>query len=486
MHTTDVLVIGAGFGGLGCALELARRGVDVTLVEALNYPGGCASTFHRGGFAFQSGATLCSGLGADQLFDRWIQEERLDVLVDWLDPVVELRTPEGVLEIPRDRERFVAELCRRHPEKHAELQRFFTLQRRVAQVVWPALDDPSLLPPLTLHALLRHVRRAHHFWPLMRWCGRSLEQVLRHLSLHRLTPFVRFLDALCQITIQCSTKEAEAPFALSVLEFFFRGTGHVRGGLGALAWELARAVERRGGQVRFASRVTGLTRDGDSWLATARHGPIRARRIVADVLPHTLRTWLGGSSGSWRARLERAVDTSWGAGMLYLAVRDPSNDPPKHVEIVQDLQQPFTAGNHLFCSAMEPMRAADGTPYRSITVSTHVPLQGTPPLETPWWKDRMDEIHQLMWRGLARFAPEWNTQRLVEMTASPRTFERFTGRPRGRVGGVPRRRSLAHYRSARILTWADDLYLVGDSAFPGQSTLATALGGVKVAERLAR
>ena len=58
----DAIVIGAGFGGLGAALTLAESGLKVGLLEALNYPGGCASTFKRRGYAFESGATLFSGV----------------------------------------------------------------------------------------------------------------------------------------------------------------------------------------------------------------------------------------------------------------------------------------------------------------------------------------------------------------------------------------------------------------------------------------
>src|SRR4051812_33265459 len=86
----DVAVIGAGFGGLGAAVELARRGARVVLCESLTYAGGCASTFHRRGYAFEAGATLFSGFAPDQLFGRWIADLALPVTVDLLDPIVEL------------------------------------------------------------------------------------------------------------------------------------------------------------------------------------------------------------------------------------------------------------------------------------------------------------------------------------------------------------------------------------------------------------
>src|SRR3954470_2720574 len=90
----DAVVIGAGFGGLGAALTLAERGARVAIVETLTYPGGCASTFRRNGYRFESGATLFSGLAKGQLFGDWIARHRLEVPIDWLDPLVELRTPD--------------------------------------------------------------------------------------------------------------------------------------------------------------------------------------------------------------------------------------------------------------------------------------------------------------------------------------------------------------------------------------------------------
>ena len=82
-------------------------------------------------------------------------------------------------------------------------------------------------------------------------------------------------------------------------------------------------------------------------------------------------------------------------------------------------------------------------------------------------------------------APEVNDV-VSEMTASPRTFQRFVRRAEGAVGGVPRRSGLAAWAQLGPVSPERGLWLVGDSVFPGQSTYAAALGGVRVAEAILR
>jgi phytoene dehydrogenase-like protein len=95
-------------------------------------------------------------------------------------------------------------------------------------------------------------------------------------------------------------------------------------------------------------------------------------------------------------------------------------------------------------------------------------------------------VQERMEAVIAVHAPEVSRGVVHRMTASPRTFERFTGRFQGYVGGIPRRAGLHNYEGLWPTAVAPGLYLVGDSVFPGQSTLATAIGGQRVAERVLR
>jgi phytoene dehydrogenase-like protein len=486
---TDVIVIGAGFGGMAAALELAAGGARVTLFEALRYAGGCASTFTRSGCRYESGATLFSGFAPGQLFDTWITRHAMNVVTETPDPMVELRTPTFTLPIPPDRVAFVDRLAALSGDDGDRVRAFFTQQTRVATALWSLFDDPSLLPPFDLASLARHAARVPKYLPLLALVGHPLEDALRSHGVAHVAPLRAYLDAVCQITVQTAAREAEAPFAMAAMDYYFRGTRHVRGGIGALATAMLGAIARAGGEVHLATRVDALEEDGTTWRVRTRRGEFEAPFVVANVLPQDLLR-LAGRRREDHPDLDaraRAVEAGWGAVMLYLTVRGDAALRPEahHLELIDDPAAPFVEGNHLFCS-ISGRDETERAPHqqRTVTVSTHIamtPLRAMSPAERAVY---VSKVQARMRDTLAERAPELDDAITSEMTASPRTFERFTLRAEGLVGGVPRRAGLAHYRDMGPSQPMRGVYLVGDSVFPGQSTLAVAIGGRKAAERV--
>lgn len=482
----DVVVVGSGFGGLAAALRLAERGAQVVLCETLGYPGGCAGTFSHKGYTFEAGATLFSGLGPDQLFGRWNERHDMGCAFETLDPVVEMRTPDWSLRIP-DRREVLIDLMSAQPGAPKDaLRRFFRYQKQVADALWALLDDPELLPPFGWKALGRHALRSTRYLPLLRFAGRPLSAVLRHFGLQDYEPLRIYLDALCQITVQCNLSEAEAPFALGTMDYYFRGTGHVQGGIGRLAQGMVDAIERLGGEVRFLDRVKKIQpMHGGGFQVETRRGMLRCRDVVANVLPQGLRRLVPDlpPQHRWLDALEQQVEEGWGACMLYRVVDVPEGDDvPHHLELIHRPEAPFLEGNHIFCSSHE---IGDGR--RTLTVSTHLQLPSMQAMDKTARAAKVDAVQRRMTETLEALGPScFSRQPVFATTASPRTFQRFTGRDSGFVGGVPRRHGLGNYRHLIPPPVLPGLHLVGDSIFPGQSTLATALGGYKLAERLSR
>lgn len=471
MH--DVAVIGSGFGGLGAALRLAELGHRVVLFEAVNYPGGCASTHTRRGVRFESGATLLAGLGEGQLFTRWLGQHGVEVPSVPLAPVLEQSGDMGTVRLPPSSDGWAAELAKLPGVDTHAVRDFLALQRQVAGPLWQLFQQPEHLPPLSAGSVAHHGRQIGGYLSLARVVGRTLGQVLDGCGLRSPTAR-RLLDGLCQITVQCPADEADAVFALGALEVFFGGASHVPGGVGVLAEGLVEALRRCGGEVHYAHRVKGLTRRGAGWEVHTNRGDFAATQVVANVLPSTL-TELSGVDTPRLRRLRDAVAGSWGAAVLYRQLADDGAFPEEafHRQLVGGSP---VDGHSAWVSVGGRGEGPEGR--RTLVASTHLDADASP--------QQVEEVQERLRQTLARWAPDLHAATVEEWTASPRTFERFTRRPHGWVGGVPRRPGLRAYVGLWPRPEAEGLWLVGDSVLYGQSTLATAVSGHRVGESVSR
>jgi 1-hydroxycarotenoid 3,4-desaturase len=88
VRTPRVVVVGAGIGGLVSALVLAHRGLDVTLVESGNHPGGKIRQVQVNGVGVDSGPTVFTM--------RWVFDQMLEEMGTSLEAILQL-DPIGVL-----------------------------------------------------------------------------------------------------------------------------------------------------------------------------------------------------------------------------------------------------------------------------------------------------------------------------------------------------------------------------------------------------
>lgn len=81
----DIIVIGAGCGGLTAAVCAAKEGKKVLLLEKNNYPGGFNTSFVRGRFEFDTSVIYPLGLGEDNQVElnRLFEEINISDKVSW-------------------------------------------------------------------------------------------------------------------------------------------------------------------------------------------------------------------------------------------------------------------------------------------------------------------------------------------------------------------------------------------------------------------
>src|SRR5689334_17156105 len=70
----DVVVVGAGVGGLTTAALLSARGMNVCLLERNSQVGGCVARVEFGGYDFEPGMGLYTSFGPGEIYDRVFSE----------------------------------------------------------------------------------------------------------------------------------------------------------------------------------------------------------------------------------------------------------------------------------------------------------------------------------------------------------------------------------------------------------------------------
>ena len=131
MQHYDAVVIGAGNGGLTAAATLAKKGVRVLVLERHNIPGGCATSFCRGRFEFETALHQLSGVGVKANPGSLRPAlEAIDVL-DKVEFVVSDELYRTVLPGGRDitlkanKKEIIRELQRQFPHEKDKIEEFF-------------------------------------------------------------------------------------------------------------------------------------------------------------------------------------------------------------------------------------------------------------------------------------------------------------------------------------------------------------------------
>jgi C-3',4' desaturase CrtD len=485
--TNHTLIIGAGIGGLVLAARLAKAGLDVTVLEAHVYAGGCAGTFFHQGYRFDAGATLAGGFYPGGPMDLIAGATGIS---EW--PVIPTKAAMAV-HLPAQAPilRWADE--RRHAERDAafgpQSRRFWDWQEARADALWDlALRLPDW-PPQDLDQATRLARtglgwlaspdRLRQLPGLLRDATQPLAARLRGQS----DALRLFLDGQLLISAQTTSAASQALFSAAALDLPRRGTVHVVGGMGALADSLVSAIRSHGGEVHFRQRVERIERQGSGYiLHTHRRERFEANQLVANLPAWNLGRLFGAAPPKALQNLPKVAGSGRGAFTLYLGLNEEHLPigPALHHQVIAG--QPLGEGRSVFISLNSPDdigRAPKG--QRTITISTHTELGR-------WWSLSETDYHSQKTRyserllGLAeRVLPGLSSANL-QLAGTPRTFQQFTGREQGWVGGFPQV-SLHPPQRPRL---EPNLWLVGDSIFPGQSTAAVGLGGLRVANAILR
>ncbi len=479
MRTPRIIVIGAGMGGLTTAALLIKAGFQVTVLEAHVYPGGSAGTFFHQGYRFDAGATLAGGFSVGGPHARIAEILGLEWPVTAVDPAWVVHLGDQVIAQWTDQQQWQEE----RREKFPGSESFWSHQERLAEASWQLSSRKFPWPPDSLKdwaAIIQAVRL--DTIPAIPYLTHKVRQLFPHNASWNLRAFV---DAQLLISAQTVSSQANALYGSAALDLPRRGVNYVHGGMGSLAWTLVKWIRSHGGEVIFRQQaVQVIVRQGKAVGVRTQKGlELEGDAVVANQTPWALEKILGVHSPEKLRKENLARSPTWGAFTVYAGVESSVIEPlaATHFQVIVDPSLPLGEGNSVFAS-ITPLDDAGRAPagMRALTFSTHTQVE-------KWWgtgelyEQMKEEYTERVLRAAEIAIPGLRRSMRLCLPGTPRTFAFYTRRPSGMVGGFAQT-SLFSVRGPG--TGIDNLWLVGDSIFPGQSTAGVTLGAMRVAENI--
>eukprot|EP00929_Paragymnodinium_shiwhaense_P049709 TRINITY_DN25051_c0_g1_i1.p1 TRINITY_DN25051_c0_g1~~TRINITY_DN25051_c0_g1_i1.p1 ORF type:complete len:642 (+),score=107.03 TRINITY_DN25051_c0_g1_i1:64-1989(+) len=530
---TEVVIIGAGLGGLAAAATLAKSGRKVTVVEAHTACGGCAHAFTRkapegGEYLFDSGPSIVTEMGPFNPLQQVLDYVDASEYCEWIYyDGWGMLTPEGRWNFKLGPGDFRDKILPMYGVPTEEFDAVLEASKPLAETghAIPGLvlrDDSWQLLPLLLKfpgGLLPAINDAP---ALNQPFSDVLDRLEAEGKLAKGSWLRKWLDALAFSLsgLDCSGTTAAA-MAFTVDELHrsgSKGLAYPKGGMGSIVDALVKSIEKHGGAVHTGVRVeeilveqsasegegaglrhaTGVRlAGGKTLMATSAVICNAAVWDAANLIPQA-ETGLQELRKDWQStpmtRSYLHLHVGLDAKGLELDKLLPHYTQMMHWDDVTGEQNMVAISNpsllddslcppgklvlHLYCAGNEPYdvweEAANAGGRKAIDALK-------------------EERGERLWKALETVIPDARQRVEVSMIGSPLTHKRFLRRAAGTYGPAP---LFGHFgpgnvpfRTSRDAAverrgeeaGIDNLILCGDSTFPGIGVPAAVISGCSAA-----
>ena len=297
----SAVVIGAGFGGLALAIRLQSAGVQTTLVEARDKPGGRAYVWEKDGFVFDAGPTVITDPPC--LRELWALSGRSmddDVALAPVMPFYRLNWPDGTnFDYSNNEPQLAAEIAKLDPADVDGYRRFLEYSAGVYAEGYEKLGHVAFLDFASM------IKAAPSLMKYQAW--RSVYSIVAGFVKN---PKLREALSFHTMLVGGNPMATSAIYALIHKLEKDGGVWFAMGGTSKLIAGMVTHFERLGGVLRLGDPVTAIDTIGDraTGVTTQSGWSVQADAVAsnADIM-HSYRDLLKSSRSAQRtrARLER-------------------------------------------------------------------------------------------------------------------------------------------------------------------------------------
>jgi prolycopene isomerase len=277
---TDVVIVGAGLGGLSAARHLQESGHGVVVVEGHTKPGGYAHFFRKEEFRFEVALHALDGLDdggwAKPMFETLGIMGRVEF--NRLEPFYTVRYPDFEVAVPADVPGYLAVFSEVLPNESDGVRDLFGAIGRVGHDVARYARDRSAgmrVPPHEMPTRYPDMSAAF---------GSSWQTFVdRYLDSVEAKALVSTLWGYLGLP---PSKVSAGQFALTLLSYHTGGAWYPTGGSGTMTWAITEVIEENGGHVHLRNIATSIVPSADGVTVVTDKGlTITAKAVVSNASP---------------------------------------------------------------------------------------------------------------------------------------------------------------------------------------------------------
>ncbi len=474
----EIVVIGAGIGGMSAAARLARAGHRVAIYEASDRPGGKCRTEWIGRYAFDTGPSLLTIPAVYRdLFQRTGQQLGQVMEISAVDPSFDYRFHDGKsVKFANLSRKKTLEAITEAFGGDAAMQWNSVLER--AERMWDVSREPFIESELKSPFSL--LKRRHILRDLRIIAPRA---TLRDFGLSN--PYLaKIMDRYATYS---GSDPRKAPAVLSSIAFIEEAFGawHIKGGIGTLSEHIAARCEKLGVSIHLNSPVAEISTKGSTATGiTLEDGTTIAADIVisnADAGFTYNQLIRGNNRKVKKVRKEQAkLEPSLAGFSLLIGLLPSTHAPLSHHTIlfpenydaefdsIFTEKRPVEKPTIYICSPDDPtMVKSEG--HEALFVLVNAPRHDFDPSKGFDWSNAefaQSYAHSIIDQIESQGISIRDRLDLLEIR-TPLDLENTVNAPGGSIYGTSSNGPRAAFLRAKNRSPIKNLYLVGGSAHPG-------------------
>jgi len=487
-ESADVAVIGGGVAGMSTAARLQADGYSTVVLEQHHSVGGCAGSYEREGFRFDVGATTLVDFVPEGVGGQLLSTVGFDRPPIEIQEAYELWLPDRTVTLYRDQEQWAAERRQKLGDDEAHLA-FYDFVDDLSARLWKLTRTDVKMPIQSVGDAIRNASAVGLCdLPLVRYLRWTMADALRAHDVYGEEALRQTIAMLVEDTVHAPIEEA--PLLNAVLGMTIRrtGLGRPKGGMYGFWDSFVDQYTDMGGRVETGRTVTAITGRAGAFRVDSAAGPIHVDQVVStvpiNVTMELAPTVVEGRLDDYVAMLREREGS---ALMLFIGVPAEEVDDHErtHHQILTNYDEPLGNGNNMFVSVSAPGDDVSAPPdHRAVMLSTHCAVDPWQDLDRETYRERKAAAGRRLLAGGRLVYPDLGTDPVVFEVATPVTYEQFTDRPRGAVGGYKQTPENANQGAVPQDVGIDGFYLAGDTTWPGLGTVACVKGSKIAADHV--